>query len=99
MPLYIFRDVPRQLSEYQEMSTFHQTSPESGFTKRWICSMATVDGRVTVANRRLIITSDGRREERMLTTDDEVRQCLRDYFAIEFDDSVDLSQLNNFPKS
>src|ERR1017187_8404878 len=63
VPLYVFRDVPRQLNEYEEMSAFHQTSPESGFTKRWICSKATRDGRITVANRRLIITAADRREE------------------------------------
>jgi hypothetical protein len=79
VPLYVFRDVPRQLNEYEEMSTFHQTSPESGFTKRWICSKATRDGRITVANRRLIVAGKGRREESVLSTDDELRRCLRDH--------------------
>ena len=97
VPLYVFRDVPRQLNEYEEMSTFHQTSPESGFTKRWICSKATRDGRFTVANRRLIITAADRREETVLSTDDEVRRCLRDHFGIEFDDTADLSRLDSFP--
>lgn len=99
VPLYIFRDLPRQFSEYEGMSTFHQTSPESGFTKRWICSKATRDGRITLANRRLIVTAGDRREESVLATDDEVRQCLRDHFAIEFDDSVDLSRLGSFANS
>ena len=99
VPLYIFRDVPRQLSEYEEMSTFHQTSPESGFTKGWICSRATRDGHITLANGRLIVTTGDRREESMLGSNDEVRRCLRDLFAIEFDDSVDLSRLDNSPKS
>jgi hypothetical protein len=35
----------------------------------------------------------------MLGSNDEVRRCLRDLFAIEFDDSVDLSRLDNSPKS
>jgi N-hydroxyarylamine O-acetyltransferase len=99
VPLYIFYDVPRQIADYEEMSKFHQMSPESGFTKRWICSKATPDGRITVANRRLIVTGDGRREEIMLDTDDEVRRCLRNHFGIEFDAAVDLSRLNDFPKS
>ncbi len=81
------------------MCQFHQTSPESGFTKRWICSKATPDGRITVANRRLIVTGEGRREESVLSTDDELRQCLRDHFGIEFDDSVDLSRLDDSPNS
>jgi N-hydroxyarylamine O-acetyltransferase len=94
MPLYIFRDVPRQLSEYEEMSKFHQTSPESGFTKRWICSKATPDGRITLANGRLIITSEREREEILFGTGEEVRQCLRDHFGIEFDSAADLSKLS-----
>ena len=97
-PLYIFRDVPRQIGEYEEMSKFHQTSPESGFTKRWICSKATPDGRITVANRRLIIAGGGGREESVLGTDDEVRRCLSNHFGIEFDGSADLSRLRNFSK-
>ncbi len=96
VPLYVFRDVPRQIGEYEEMSTFHQTSAESGFTKRWICSKAMPNGRITVANRRLIITAGDHREESVLSTDDEVRRCLRAHFGIEFGDSVDLSRLNSF---
>ena len=75
------------------MSNFHQTSPDSAFTKRWICSRATPDGRITVANRRLIINSAGRRDESVLTTDEDVRRCLRHHFRIDFDTSVDLSKL------
>lgn len=93
VPLYVFRDVPRRLSEYEEMSKFHQTSPESGFTKRWICSKATATGRVTLANGRLIVTNKHGREEMLFGTGEEVRQCLRDHFGIELDSTADLSQL------
>jgi len=93
VPLYCFRDVPRALGDYQEMCTFHQTSPESGFTKRWICSKATPQGRITLANMRLIVTRDGEREENVLTEESAVRHCLREYFGIEFECSVDLSRL------
>ncbi len=99
VPLYIFRDVPRLIGDYEEMSKFHQTSPESGFTRRWICSRATPDGRITITNRRLIITAGDRREESELGTDEEVRQCLRDHFGIELDDAVDLSRLEGSSKS
>jgi N-hydroxyarylamine O-acetyltransferase len=94
VPLYIFRDVSRQLSEYEEMSKFHQTSPESGFTKRWICSKATSTGRVTLANSRLIVTSKLGREETLFNTGKEVRQCLCDHFGIKFDSAADLSKLS-----
>jgi len=93
VPQYCFRDVPRQLSDYTEMCHFQQTSPESGFTKRWVCSKATPDGRVTLANMRLIVTRGGNREESLLTTEAEVRRCLRDQFGIEFPGSADLNKL------
>jgi N-hydroxyarylamine O-acetyltransferase len=93
--LYRFRDVPRQLSDYDGMCRFHQTSPESGFTQRWICSKATPDGRVTLTNMRLIITRGGTREENVLTTQAELRSCLHEQFGIGFPESADLSKLTS----
>src|SRR5271167_2186414 len=87
LPLYCFRDVPRQLGDYAAMCEFHQTSPESHFTKSWICSKATPDGRVTLANRRLIVTRGGTRAETVLATDSEVCRCLHDQFGIELSES------------
>ena len=75
------------------MCHFHQTSPESGFTQRWICSKATPDGRITLTNMRLIVTRGGTREESVLTTEAEVRRCLRDQFGFEFPESTDISKL------
>ncbi len=93
MPLYAFHDVPHPLSDYQEMCRFHQTSPESHFTRSWICSRATPDGRITLANMRLIVTRDRSREETLLSTEDEVRRCLRDEFGVEFGASAELAKL------
>ena len=93
VPLYAFRDVPRVLSDYGEMCSFHQVSPESHFTKSWICSRATSDGRVTLANMRLIVTRGGRREEIELSTPGDLRRCLREFLGMEFDEAADLSKL------
>jgi len=93
VPQYRFRDVPRRLSDYAGMCHFHQTSPDSHFTKSWTCSRATPDGRITLANRRLIVTRGSNREERLLATEAEVRDCLRDHFGIKFPESADLSVL------
>jgi len=95
VPLYRFRTVPRQLADYEEMCRFHQTSPESHFTRSWICSKATPDGRITLANMRLIITRDGVREESVLTSQAELRRCLRDQLGIQLPESVDLSALGS----
>jgi len=93
VPLYAFRDVPHTLNDYQGMCAFHQVSPESHFTKNWICSRATPDGRITLANMRLIVTRGGSREESELSTAGDLRRCLRELLGIEFDEAVDLSRL------
>ncbi len=93
VPLYVFRDVPHLLSDYQEMCIFHQTSPESHFTKSWICSRATPEGRITLANMTLIVTREGSREEIVLSTEGDLRRCLREAFALEIDQSATLSEL------
>jgi len=92
-PQYRFRDTPRQLSDYAGMCHFHQTSPDSHFTKGWTCSRATPEGRITLANMRLIVTRGGDREERLLITEAEVRASLREQFGIAFPESADLSRL------
>jgi hypothetical protein len=44
--------------------------------------MATPDGRITVAERKLIGTRNGIREERLLTSDEEWRAALKEHFEI-----------------
>jgi len=95
--LYRFSDVPRQLGDYVDMCNYHQMSPESHFTQNWICSKATPEGRVTVANMRLIVTGRGSRDESSLIGEADLRVCLRDYFDILFDGSADLSRLTAAP--
>ena len=93
VPLYRFSDVAHQLSEYAPMCEYHQSSPESSFTRRRICTMAKPDGRITLAGMRLIETSNGSRRETLLATEAELRDCLREQFGVELDDAADLSDL------
>ncbi len=93
VPLYLFCDAPHELSEYRAMCEFHQSSPDSHFTKSWICSRATPNGRITLANMRLIVTDGDKREEIQLSTEGDVRRCLRDFLGVEFAESVSLAKL------
>jgi N-hydroxyarylamine O-acetyltransferase len=79
---YTFSLVARRLDEFAPMCHFHQTSPESPFTRKRICSKATSDGRITLADRKLIITRRSHREERMLKSEEEWRAALQKYFQI-----------------
>jgi N-hydroxyarylamine O-acetyltransferase len=83
-PQYRFTLQPRHHAEFAEMCRYHQTSPESSFTRRRVCTRATPDGRVTLSDTRLITTRAGDRQERELADEDEVRAVLREHFGIEF---------------
>ena len=79
---YSFKLTPRRLEEFKPMCHYHQTSPESHFTQKKICSMATPGGRITLADRRLIVTLNGKRKEVALDSDTEWLSALKDRFGI-----------------
>jgi N-hydroxyarylamine O-acetyltransferase len=81
---YRFTLQPRGYADYAEMCRYHQTSPQSHFTRARICSRATRGGRVTLSEMRFITTSkDGGRQERTLTSQEERAGILREHFGIE----------------
>ena len=83
---YRFTLRPYEYSDYEEMCRYHQTSPQSHFTRGRICSRATPDGRVTLSEMRLIITRNGKRQERALTDEEEYAATLRVRFGITLND-------------
>jgi len=64
------------------MCHFHQTSPDSHFTQNRICTRATPEGRITLSGMKLIVTRNGRREEKILSSDQEWRRALDEHFGI-----------------
>jgi N-hydroxyarylamine O-acetyltransferase len=80
--LFRFTLSPRQLSYFQDICHFHQTSPESMFTKLKLCSLATPNGRTTLSERRLTVTQQGERQERVLQDEAEFATVLWDHFGI-----------------
>ena len=81
-PQYRFGLEPHVYADYAAMCHYNQTSPESSFTRRTICSRATPDGRVTLSGMRLIVTSRGERQERELSGEGEYRDALRQHFGV-----------------
>jgi N-hydroxyarylamine O-acetyltransferase len=79
---YSFGLHPRRLEDFAGMCHYHQTSPESSFTQKRICSRATPGGRITLADMNLIVTRNGHREERMLTSEREWEETLREEFGV-----------------
>jgi N-hydroxyarylamine O-acetyltransferase len=79
---YSFTLQPRQLSEFAAMCHYHQTSPESHFTRKRICSRPTPEGRITLSDKTLIETRNGVRQERVLSGEAEWRAKLHELFGV-----------------
>lgn len=80
---YRFRLEPRTLSDFSAGCDFHQSSPQSHFTRQRVCSLATPQGRITLSDRRLIITENGHRQERDLENEDDFLRHLQEHFGID----------------
>lgn len=79
---YRFTLTPYEYADFDEMCRYHQTSPQSHFTQRRVCSRATPDGRITLSERRLITTSNGSRHEQQLPDEAAVAAALQEHFGI-----------------
>ncbi|HKP10497.1 MAG TPA: arylamine N-acetyltransferase [Blastocatellia bacterium] len=81
-PQYRFTMQPYEYGDYAEMCRYHQTSPQSHFTQKRVCTRATPEGRVTLTNNRLITTMGSDRHERELADESEIAAVLRNHFGV-----------------
>ncbi|MDA0193700.1 MAG: arylamine N-acetyltransferase [Bacteroidetes bacterium] len=79
---YIFIDTIKQFIEFMPRCKWHQTSEESHFYQKKICSIATPDGRVSLTDIKLIETVKGKRTETLLLNSDDFNAKLRELFRI-----------------
>lgn len=79
---YRFALTPRQWTDFAAQCHYHQTSPESGFTRGGVCSLATPTGRVSVTDDRLIITEGGVKRETALADEGAYSAALQRYCGI-----------------
>lgn len=80
--LYRFGPQSHQMADFEPMCLVHQTSPEAPFTSVPVVGLATVDGRITLVDRRLKIVGGGTTQERDLPDDESRTYALREYFGI-----------------
>jgi N-hydroxyarylamine O-acetyltransferase len=80
---YIFKDLARDLTEFAEMCNYHQTSPESHFTRGKVCSlMLDGGGRKTLTDKKFIETRNGEKSETDVNSEDEFNEILSREFEI-----------------
>ena len=79
-PEYLFSLQERTLSDFSNMCHYHQTSPDSHFTSRRICSIATATGRITLTDQKLIVTEGKIRTEVIIRNRSDFAEALARYF-------------------
>jgi N-hydroxyarylamine O-acetyltransferase len=80
--MYNFTLEPRPLAAFGGMCRRHQESPSSHFRRHRICSLATPEGRVTLSDRTLVVTTRGERREAVVATDEDAARILAGVFGI-----------------
>ncbi|MEO8446501.1 MAG: arylamine N-acetyltransferase [bacterium] len=80
---YKFRLLPKELNDFAERCHYQQTSPQSHFLEGKICSIATTKGRISLSDKKLIITNDVERNEITINSKEEFDKLLFEYFKIK----------------
>ncbi|MER5649395.1 arylamine N-acetyltransferase [Streptosporangium sp. NPDC002524] len=83
-PAYRLTARPYELADFAPTCWWQATSPRSHFTRAPVCSMRTARGRTTLRDRKLILTVDGERTERVLD-ETELLPAYLDHFGITLD--------------
>lgn len=80
---YSFTTYPRKMSDFAKMCVFNQTSPDSHFTQRTVCTIATEYGRVTLSGSYLTITEDQGMRKIPVASPEEYKRMLFEHLGIE----------------
>jgi N-hydroxyarylamine O-acetyltransferase len=79
---FVFTRKPRRLEDFYDMNQYQQTSPESHFTRKLICSLATPEGRITISGDTLIETIGSVKTQRPIVSAEERALILQHRFGI-----------------
>jgi N-hydroxyarylamine O-acetyltransferase len=80
---YIFSLTPRVIADFYGMNEFHQTSPESHFSRGLICTLPTAEGRISLIKNKLIRTENGKRQIKIVQDEDHRDKLLEKYFHMD----------------
>lgn len=91
IPMYAFTLEECIYDDFVMSNHYTCTFPESFFTMVRFCTIPTTDGRVTLFNNTFKILKNGRVTERVLASEEEFKEILREYFKLDYDDIVQSS--------
>ncbi len=81
-PQYQFTLQPRKLADFAGRCKWHETSLNSHFRKGRMCTQLTPNGRVTLTDRKLIVTKGSKRIESSVKTRTEFNRLLQKQFGM-----------------
>jgi N-hydroxyarylamine O-acetyltransferase len=84
-PQYAFALRGRALQDFEPRCLYQQQAPDSHFRQHAMATVATLEGRVTVSDDRLIATRGALREERAIEDAAALGSLLARHFGIELD--------------
>lgn len=79
---YSFDVRPRSFADFEEMSLWKQTNPESWFVKNFVCTQATSTGRITIINNKFRTIVNGELTEVSIRDEHHCQQILAEKFNI-----------------
>jgi N-hydroxyarylamine O-acetyltransferase len=79
---HVFTLSSYNLADFEEACEYQQTSPESHFTQKTVCTLPTTNGRITLSNNRLIIRDRDGKSEVTLNDKAEIARTLRENFGM-----------------
>jgi N-hydroxyarylamine O-acetyltransferase len=82
-----------KFSEFEVMCHYQQTSPQSSFSHKSVCSMISPQGRQTISNGRFIDSTGPERAELPITTPSQYRQILQQHFNMVLPQDASLEKL------
>lgn len=83
IPQYIFKTIPRKLSNFEGMCNFHQISKDSNFTQKKEITIFTGKERITLNDNLLKITANDKVEKIHFKEEEKFLAFLNFYFGIE----------------
>jgi len=84
-PQYSFTVRPRKLADFNARNRYQQSSPKSHFTQGRLISKLTPTGRVTLSDKKLIVTRGEQRREYMVNNPKRFDRLLAKHFHLSFE--------------
>ncbi len=82
---YTFNTNEHKLGDFEDRCKWLQTSEQSHFTQKKLCSIATANGSVMLTNQRLVIIENNNRTEETLSNPLAFINALKHYFGISLE--------------